>query len=94
MEIKYHRGKANVVANALSRKPKGVMASLLTTNKSLLGELDALQIEVILHGDWSHLTALQVTSPLVKRIGEYQKEDSKLAKISKKLKEGKGQELS
>jgi len=35
IEIKYHLGKANVVANALSRKPKGMVASMLTTNKSL-----------------------------------------------------------
>jgi len=50
MEIKCHLRKANVVANALSPKPKGMMASVVTTNKSRLRELDALQIEVILLG--------------------------------------------
>jgi len=48
LEIKYHPGKPNVVADALSRKPRGMVASLLTTNQHLLRELDALQIEVIL----------------------------------------------
>ena len=41
LEIEYHPGKANVVAT-LSRKPKGVVASLLATNQHLLRELNAL----------------------------------------------------
>jgi len=48
LEFKYHQRKSNVVADALSRKPRGVVASLLPTNPNLLRELDALQIEVIL----------------------------------------------
>jgi len=36
MEVKYHPGKANVVADAFSRKPKGAIASLLTTERRLL----------------------------------------------------------
>ena len=39
MKIKYHIEKANVVADALSRKLKGLVASLLTTNQNLLEEL-------------------------------------------------------
>ena len=38
LEIKYHLEKANVVADTLSRKPKGVdrvVPSLLTTNQNL-----------------------------------------------------------
>jgi len=33
MEAKYHPGKANVVVDALNRKPKGTIASLLTTKR-------------------------------------------------------------
>jgi len=67
-EVKYHLGEANVMDDALNWKPKGVITSLLTTEKRLLRELDALQIEVILPGDWSHLAELQLTSPFVERI--------------------------
>jgi len=42
LDIKYHPGKANVVADALSRKPKGSIASLITTNPYLLKELGRL----------------------------------------------------
>jgi len=58
------------VADALSRKPRDEVALLLATNKHLLEELDALQIEVILSADHTLLAALQVTSPMVDIIKE------------------------
>jgi len=46
------------VADALSRKPKGMMVSLLIHNPYLLKELEQLQIEVFLPGEQGHLAAL------------------------------------
>ena len=47
LDIKYHPGKANVVVDALSRKPKGMLASIPTTNPHLMKELKSLQIEIV-----------------------------------------------
>jgi len=82
------------VADALSQKPKSVVASLLTTNQNLLRELDALQTEGTLPTHHSQLVALQITSPLVEIIKERKKEGPELMKLSKRVEERKGQEFS
>ena len=45
LKINYHPGKANVVADALSRKSQASMASTITTQKELLMDLEKMGIE-------------------------------------------------
>ena len=46
LTIKYHPRKANVVADALSRKSTGNLAAMLTTQRCILEDLRKLRIEV------------------------------------------------
>jgi len=78
MEVKYHVGKANVVADALSRKSTRSVAYLLTQEKRLLKELDVLQIEVVLPRNQGYSAALQVSLPLAEQIKQQQKDDLNL----------------
>jgi len=70
LDIKYHPGKANVVASALSRKLRGMVAFLATVNPHLWKELERLQIEVILPKERANLAALQITSSIVNKVKE------------------------
>ena len=48
LDIHYHPGKANVVANALSRKFGGSLAVLLTQQTGMLQEMERMQLEVLI----------------------------------------------
>ncbi|KAJ6839083.1 uncharacterized protein M6B38_316420 [Iris pallida] len=77
MELTYHPGKANKVADALSRRPE---AFFMNTPKEILEDLRKMGIEVIrplTEGMWQNL---QVQSSLIDRIKEAQQNDSKLQK--------------
>ncbi|KAL7254064.1 hypothetical protein ACSBR1_008416 [Camellia fascicularis] len=50
LQIHYHPGKANTVADALSRKNVGNLASLLTEEKELINELNKMGIDLVIHG--------------------------------------------
>ena len=88
LDIKYHPGKANVVTDALSRKPKGPVASLLIEEPHLLTELEKLHIEILLPTEQTYLATLQVTSTIVDRIKADQQDDLELCKLIQQVREG------
>jgi len=88
LDIKYHLSKANVVADALSRKPKGAVASLLTCQPHLLRDLEESQIELIHPTQCTSLAALGIASTLVERIKASQGNDPELVKLMQKIEKG------
>ena len=58
--IDYHPGKANSVADALSRKFAGLNANLIMNQRQLLEDLRKLDIEVIVGGYPKNLATFKV----------------------------------
>ena len=70
--INYHAGKANVVADALSRKER---LNLLTETKELIQEFEKLEIEVHLPNESiERIYAMTFQPELLERIRKYQDE--------------------
>ena len=73
IEMMYHPGKANVVADALSRKSLGIIQ---TFHVDLLAELDRLDIQITGPGaSMAYLAEMRVPPTLLDRIREAQMQD-------------------
>nr|GFB36593.1 reverse transcriptase [Tanacetum cinerariifolium] len=81
--IQYHPGKANVVADALSRK-SGMIAAI-KVEEEIIRDLEWLDIELYVRGQHGYWASLRIEPDLISRIKEAQKEDSEIWTIVKNL---------
>lgn len=86
VRIQYHPGKANVVADALSRKNVGNVSCIMVPSE-ISADLERSGIEFYLHGDVGLLSACTVEPTLISRIKESQNEDGELWAVVQKLKD-------
>ncbi|KAL0544761.1 hypothetical protein IC582_019886 [Cucumis melo] len=86
--IEYHPGKANVVADALSRKSRLPKSALCGIRVTLLNELRGYKAVVTTEDSGSLLAQFQVRSSLVTEIVRRQSEDNNLQKKFEKSKKG------
>ena len=75
--LEYHPGKANVVADALSRKPQDIITSLLIREWRAFETLSEFDFQIFEDREGSHFGCLVVQPTLVSRIIEAQKDDDK-----------------
>ena len=87
--INYHPGKANVVANALSRKSSDFLAALLTTQKEIIKDLERMGIEIVMGDSQVFMASLIIQPTLIEKIKSSQVDDAQIVKIIGEVQEGK-----
>jgi hypothetical protein len=82
LEIHYHLGKANVVADALSRKASCHCLTVRSSDTTLCQEMEILNLGIVQQGTLAHL---KLESVLLQRIVDAQRTDKGTKYIHKKL---------
>jgi len=81
-ELQYHPSKANVVADALSRKSLHI-SSLMIHEINLLEKFRDMNLSITLSHDIMQLNSIQITNNLQKQIHEAQESDELINKKKK-----------
>ena len=89
-EILYHPGKANKVADALSRKSTATLMSIQELPNSLQKEINSLELELIVGG----VSALTLQPTIYEKIQGAQELDPELYRIREEVKKGSNSEFS
>jgi hypothetical protein len=89
VEINYHPGKANVAADALSRKTYCNNLMVKEEQPALHEELEKLRIEIV---DQVQVNVMQVTYDLEERIRTAQKECAEIKALRELMKQGKAED--
>jgi hypothetical protein len=87
LEVHYHPGKANVVADALSRKAYCSCLSVEASNETLCWEIRKLNLEIIPQGSLNHLS---IEATLWDNIVLAQQRNKGVRIIKQKLAQGEG----
>ncbi|CAA0820115.1 Uncharacterized mitochondrial protein AtMg00860, partial [Striga hermonthica] len=89
--IQYHPGKANVVADALSRKVKGDLMYVVTQQSQLIHEFARMQIQLVdalSTASLGSVSSMQVQPTLRERIQQEQASDEFIRTIDAKVRAG------
>jgi hypothetical protein len=86
--IDYHPGKANVVADALSRKEKVVVDDLGNKEQESLMELKKMSLHLSVGPEGSILAQVKIRSMIRDKIPEAQLADERVGKIKEQINRG------
>ena len=86
LNIQYHPSKANVVADALSRKSYCSNLMVCQEQPELCDEMEKLKLEII---DQRQLNEMTIKYDLKNRIKQAQKQFSEIQKLRKAMRDGK-----
>ena len=92
--IEYHPGKANVVADALSRRPMSSLSHLRAVPLPRLIELRSLGVRLELTDSRALLATFHVRPVLINRIRELQIQDPQIVKLRGEVESGQRGDLS
>ena len=87
-DLQYHPGKANVVADALSRKTYGSLACLAIREWKMMGQLSECNVDLCGSGDSASLCAVVIQPTLVRQVVEAQQQDDESTSFRTRLANG------